>query len=102
MEVSLTDDKVDDVIRQIPNGEDVYVAMHWKVLKRSEKLNSYGVSDGCTIQVTSRMRGGGSTRTRRAKRRKTSHETRVDERRECRDSRERRGQDDPRVLVKRK
>ena len=59
MEVSLTDDKVDDVIRQIPNGEGVYVTMHARTLKRSEKLNSCGVRDGCTIQVTNRMRGRG-------------------------------------------
>ena len=57
MEVSLTDDKVEDVIRRIPNGEDVYVTMHGRTLKRSEKLNSCGVSDGCTIQLTNRMRG---------------------------------------------
>ena len=59
MEVSLTDDKVEDVIRRILNGEDVYVTMHGRTIKRSEKLNCCGVSDGCTIQVMSRMRGGG-------------------------------------------
>ena len=30
-----------------------------KVLRRDEKLKSCGVTDGCTIQVTSRLRGGG-------------------------------------------
>ena len=30
-----------------------------RVLRRNEKLESCGVTDGCTIQVTSRMRGGG-------------------------------------------
>ena len=59
MEVSLTDDKVEDVMRQIQKDEDVYVTMDGKVLRRDEKLKSCGVSDGCTIQVTSRMRGGG-------------------------------------------
>ena len=34
MEVSLTDDKVEDVRRRIPNGEDVYVTMHGRTLKR--------------------------------------------------------------------
>ena len=34
------DDKVDDVIRQIQSEEDMYVAMHGRVLKRSEKLKS--------------------------------------------------------------
>ena len=59
MEVSLTDGKVEDVMRQLQRDEDVYVTMHGKVLRRNEKLKSCGVTDGCTIQVTSRMRGGG-------------------------------------------
>ena len=67
MEVSLTDDKVEDVIRRIPNGEDVYVTMHGRTLKGREKLNSCGVSDGCTIQVMSRMRGGGKHKDRKSK-----------------------------------
>ena len=53
-EVNLTDDKVEDVMRQIPNSEDAYVTTQGRVLKRSEKLKSCGVTDGCTIQVTSR------------------------------------------------
>ena len=57
MEVSLTDDKV----------EDVYETMHGRVLKRSEKLNSFEVSDGCTIQVMRRMRGGGKHKDKRSK-----------------------------------
>ena len=59
MEVNLTNDKVEDVKRQIQKDEDVYVTMHGKVQRRDEKLKSCGVSDGCTIQVTSRLRGGG-------------------------------------------
>ena len=58
MEVNLTDDKVEDVMRQIQKDEDVYVTMHGKVLRRDEKLKSCEVTDGCTIQVTSRLRGG--------------------------------------------
>ena len=58
MEVNLTDDKVEDMKRQIQKDEDVYVTLDGKVLRRDEKLKSCGVSDGCTIQVTSRMRGG--------------------------------------------
>ena len=71
MEASLADDKVEDVMRRIPNGEDVYVTTHGRTLKSSEKLNSCGVSDGCTIQVTSRMRGEEGTRIRRARRRRS-------------------------------
>ena len=59
MEVNLANDKVEDVIRRIQNDEDTYVTMQGKVLRTSEKLKSCGVTDGCTIQVTSRMRGGG-------------------------------------------
>ena len=59
MEVSPADDKVEDVMKRIQKDEDVYVTMHGKVLRRSEKLNSCGVTDGCTVQVTSRLRGGG-------------------------------------------
>ena len=59
MEVNLTDDKVKDVMRQIQEDKDVYVTMQGKVLRRNEKLKRCGVSDGCTIQVMSKMRGGG-------------------------------------------
>ena len=59
MEVSLTDGKVDDVMRQVQKDEDVYVTMHGRVLRRNEKLKSCGATDGCMIEVTNRMRGGG-------------------------------------------
>ena len=59
MEVSKTEDKVEDVMRQVQKDEDVYVTMHGRVLRRKEKMNSCGVTDGCMIQVTSRLRGGG-------------------------------------------
>ena len=57
MEVSLTDDRVEDVMRRIQNDEDAYVTMHGRVLKKGERLRSCGVTDGCTVQVTSRLRG---------------------------------------------
>ena len=43
------------------------MTMHGKVLRRNEKLKSCGVSDRCTIQVTSRMRGGGKHREKKSK-----------------------------------
>ena len=49
IEVSLTDGKVEDVMRQVQKDEDVYVTMHGRVLRRNEKLKSCGVTDGCTI-----------------------------------------------------
>ena len=67
MEVSLTDGKVEDVMRQVQRDEDVYVTMHGKVLRRNEKLKSCGVTDGCTVQVTSRMRGGGKHKDKKSK-----------------------------------
>ena len=67
MEVNLTDDKVEDVMRRIQKDEDAYVTMHGKVLKRSEKLKRCEVTDGCTIQVTSRMRGGGKHKDKKSK-----------------------------------
>ena len=67
MEVSLTDGKVEDVMRQVQRDEDVYVTMHGKVLRRNEKLKSCGVTDGCTIQATSRMRGGGRQKDKSSK-----------------------------------
>ena len=67
MDVNLTDDKVEDVMRQIQKDEDVYVTMHGRVLRRDEKLKSCEVTDGCTIQVTSRLRGGGKHKDKRSK-----------------------------------
>ena len=47
-EVNLTDDKVEDVMRQVPSSDDMYVTLHGRVLKRSDKLKSCEVTDGCT------------------------------------------------------
>ena len=60
------DDRVNDVIRQIQSDEDAYVTMHGRMLRRSEKLRSCEVTDGCMIQVTSRLRGGGSHKHKRS------------------------------------
>ena len=67
MEVSLEDDKVEDVMRQIQKDEDAYVTLHGRVLKGSDKLKSCGVTDGCTIQVTNRLRGGGKHKVKKSK-----------------------------------
>ena len=50
IEVNLTDDRVEDVMRRIQNDEDAYVTLHGRVLKRSEKLKSCEVTDGCTMR----------------------------------------------------
>ena len=49
-------DKVSDVMKRIPSGDDMYVTSGGRVLRGSDKLRSCGVSGGCTIQVKSRMR----------------------------------------------
>ena len=68
MEVNLTNDKVEDVMRRIQNDEDAYVTMQGKVLRTADrKLKSCGVTDGCTIQVTSRMRRGGRHKVKKRK-----------------------------------
>ena len=54
-------------IKQIQSEEDVYVVLHGRVLKKSEKLKSCAVTDGCMIQVTSRMRGGGKHKDKKSK-----------------------------------
>ena len=59
MDVNLTDDTLEDMMRQVQKDEDAYVTMQGKVLGAREKLKSCGVTEGCTIQVTSRLRGGG-------------------------------------------
>ena len=43
------------------------MTLHGRVLKRGEKLKSCGVTDGCTIQVTSRLRGGGKHKDKKGK-----------------------------------
>ena len=58
-EVNLRDDEVENVVRQIPSSEDMYVTMQGRLVKRSEGLESCGVTDGCTIQISSRIRRGG-------------------------------------------
>ena len=67
MEVNMTDDKVEDVMRRIQNVEDTYITLHGRVLKKSERLKSCGVTDGCTIQVTNRLRGGGRHKVKKSK-----------------------------------
>ena len=81
MEVSLEDDKVEYVMRQIQKDEDAYVTLHGRVLKRSEKLKRCGVTEGCAIQVTNRLRGGGRHKVKKSK------ESAKTERREHREDR---------------
>ena len=96
MEVSLTDGKVEDVMRQIQKDEDVYVTMHGKVLRRNERLKSCGVTDGCTIQVMSRMLGGGRHKGKKSKseKKQTTHPERPEQKRDG----ESRSDEDPEMI----
>ena len=52
------EDKVHKILNTVSGSDqDVCVTRHGRALRRSEKLKSCGVIDGCTIQVTSKMRG---------------------------------------------
>ena len=93
MEVNLTDDE--DVMRRIQNDEDAYVTMHGRVRKKSEMLKSCEVTDGCTIQVTSRVRGGGRHKDKKSKAEKKQVRKHTDTRAEVRGgSKERRRSSD--------
>ena len=48
-------------------NRDVYVTSGGRVLKRSDKLKSCEVRDGSTVEVTSRMRGGGKHKDKKDK-----------------------------------
>ena len=52
-------DKVSDMMKRLPCGEDVYVTSEGRVLRGGEELKSYGVRDGSTVEVARRLRGGG-------------------------------------------
>ena len=59
MEVKMSD-RVDDIVKRTPmSDQDVYVTSGGRTLRRSDKLESCEVRDGSTVEITSRMRGGG-------------------------------------------
>ena len=61
-------DKVDDIVKKIQiSDRDVYVTSGRRILRRSDKLESCEVRDGSTVQVTSRMRGGGKHKDKKSK-----------------------------------
>ena len=67
MEMEMSD-KVDDIVKKIQiSDRDVYVTSGGRILRRSDKLESCEVRDGSTIQVTSRMRGGGKHKDKKSK-----------------------------------
>ena len=62
------EDKVQEILNTVGGSEqDVYVTCEGKMLRKDEQLKSCGVRDGSTIQVTSRMRGGGKHKDKESK-----------------------------------
>ena len=62
------EDKVQEILNTVGGSEqDVYVTCEGKMLRKDEQLKSCGVRDGSTIQVTSRMRGGGKHKDKKSK-----------------------------------
>ena len=72
MEVS-PEDKVQKILNTVSGSDrDVYVTSGGRILRGSDKLKSFGVRDGSTVEVNSRMRGGGGKH--REKKSKTEKE----------------------------
>ena len=62
------EDKVQEILNTVGGSEqDVYVTCEGKMLRKDEQLKSCGVRDGSTIQVTSRVRGGGKHKDKKSK-----------------------------------
>ena len=67
MEVS-PEDKVQKILNIVSKCDrDVYVTSGGRILKRSDKPKSCEVRDGSTVEVTSRMRGGGRHKDKKSK-----------------------------------
>ena len=67
MEVKMSD-RVDDIVKRTPiSDQDVYVTSGGRTLRRSDKLESCEVRDGSTVEVKSRMRGGGKHKDKKSK-----------------------------------
>ena len=55
--------QLSDIMGKIPNSacyskRDVYVTFEGRVLRRSDEVKACGMSDGSTLQVVSKIRGG--------------------------------------------
>ena len=67
MEVS-PEDKVQKILNTVSKSDrDVYVTSGGRILKGSDKLKSCEVRDGSTVEVMSRMRGGGKHKDKKCK-----------------------------------
>ena len=67
MEVS-PEDKVQKILNTVSKSDrDVYVTSGGRTLKGGDKLKSCEVRDGSTVEITSRMRGGGRHKDKKSK-----------------------------------
>ena len=79
MEVS-PEDKVQKILNTVSGSErDVYVTSGGRILRGSDKLKSFGVRDGSTVEVTSRMRGGGKHKDKKGKEEKKKQVAQLDD-----------------------
>ena len=79
MEVS-PEDKVQKILKTVSGSDrDVYVTSGGRILRRDEKLKSCEVTDGCTVEVTSRMRGGGKHKDKKGKEEKKKQVAQLDD-----------------------
>ena len=73
-------DKVDDIVKKIPiSDQDVYVTSGGRFLRGSDKMKNCGVRDGSTMQVISRMRGGGKHKDKKGKEEKKKQVAQIDD-----------------------
>ena len=79
MEVS-PEDKVQKILNITSKSDrNVYVMSGGRILKGSDKLKSCEVRDGSTVEVTSRMRGGGKHKDKKGKEEKKKQVAQLDD-----------------------
>ena len=79
MEVS-PEDKVQKILNTVSGSDrDVYVTSGGRILRRGDKMKNCEVRDGSTVQVTSRMRGGGKHKDKKGKEEKKKQVVQLDD-----------------------
>ena len=79
MEVS-PEDKVQKILNTVSGSDwDVYVICEGRILRKSDKMKNCGVRDVSTVQVMSRMRGGGKHQDKKGKEEKKKQVAQLDD-----------------------
>ena len=69
----LPEDEVQKSLNTVSGSDwDLYLMCEERILRKSDKLKSCGVRDGSAVQVTSRMRGGGTHKDKKGVKRRRS------------------------------